>query len=345
MVVRIESRPPKGGFLFMGANLSRASQVENVSTTLSAGITDVATSMDVGDATKLNYPSYLVIDRVDAAGTLKSTSLWEYVKVTNIVGGTLTIIRAQGGSTQQAHSSGAVVEAVMTAALQEEYYNAFNPEHTAIGGHVMSQATIAYLENARMAVSSICSIVYSELRRVVVSSVASIARTYITDIYGTNATISVIQADTLIVASTASITLLNEGLQLSSLKRAVITSGVTTNSTSLIDLPGAVVTVSPTKASDLLIMFSATANNDIADKGVGFGIQVDGVSIDPPDGVNEGSIHGSAANLDQSYSWTALKSNVTAANHGVKVIYRVYGGSGVAEVSNGELIVIPFAKA
>jgi len=159
----------------MGANLSRASQVENVSTTLSAGITDVATSMDVGDATKLNYPSYLVIDRVDAAGTLKSTSLWEYVKVTNIVGGTLTITRAQGGSTQQAHSSGAVVEAVMTAALQEEYYNAFNPEHTAIGGHIMSQATIASLENKKLAITSVCSIVYAELRNLAVSSVASIA--------------------------------------------------------------------------------------------------------------------------------------------------------------------------
>ncbi len=142
----------------MGANISRASKQENVSTTLSAGITDIAATMDVSDASKLNYPSYLVIDRVDASGTLKSTSLWEYVKVTNIVGNTLTITRAQGGSTGQSHSSGAVVEAVMTAALQEEYYAAFNPEHTATGGHVMSTATIAYLENARMAVSSVASI-------------------------------------------------------------------------------------------------------------------------------------------------------------------------------------------
>ena len=142
----------------MAANLSRASKQENVSTTLSSGITDVASSMDVNDATKLNYPSYLVIDRVDAAGTLKVTSLWEYVKVTNIVGSTLTITRAQGGSTQQSHSSGAVVEAVMTAALQEEYYNAFNPEHTAAGGHIMSNATILALENATFANASQASI-------------------------------------------------------------------------------------------------------------------------------------------------------------------------------------------
>jgi len=140
------------------AGISRASSEENVSSTLSAGITDVAVTMDVGDASKLQSPCYLVIDRVDAAGTLKATSLWEYVKVTNIATNTLTITRAQGGSTGQAHSSGAVVEAVMTAALQEEYYAAFNPEHTATGGHIMSTATIAYLENVRMAVSSVASI-------------------------------------------------------------------------------------------------------------------------------------------------------------------------------------------
>ena len=98
--------------------------------------------MDVGDASKLQSPCYLVIDRVDAAGTLKATSLWEYVKVTNIATNTLTITRAQGGSTGQAHSSGAVVEAVSTAALQEEYFAALDPEHTSTGGHVISTPTI-----------------------------------------------------------------------------------------------------------------------------------------------------------------------------------------------------------
>lgn len=138
-----------------GADLSRASKQENVSTTLSAGITDVSSSMDVSDASKMNYPSYLVIDRVDSAGTVKNTSLWEYVKVTNISSNTLTITRAQGGSTAQAHSSGAVVEAVMTAALQEEYYAAFNPEHTATGGHIMSSATIATVVNTTLVGSAI----------------------------------------------------------------------------------------------------------------------------------------------------------------------------------------------
>lgn len=126
----------------MAAGLPRPSTDENISTTLSAGITDVAASMDVADASKIVAPCYLVIDRVDSAGTLKSTSLWEYVKVTNVASNTLTITRAQGGSTAQAHSSGAVVEAVMTSTFMEDWYNALNPEHTDTGGHVISTATI-----------------------------------------------------------------------------------------------------------------------------------------------------------------------------------------------------------
>jgi hypothetical protein len=150
----------------MSANLPRPSSDENISTTLSSGITDVATSMDVGDASKLAFPCYLVIDRVDSAGTLKATSLWEYVKVTNIAANTLTITRAQGGSTNQAHSSGAVVEAVITSSHFEDWYNALNPEHDSAGGHVVvgtmtvagmnlaSVATIAAVSMSRLDASN-----------------------------------------------------------------------------------------------------------------------------------------------------------------------------------------------
>lgn len=127
----------------MAANISRPSVDENISTSLSSGITDVASSMDVGDASKIVAPCYLVIDRVDSAGALKATSLWEYVKVTNVASNTLTITRGQGGSTAQAHGSGAVVEAVVTSSMFEEWYAALNPEHTDTGGHVISTATIS----------------------------------------------------------------------------------------------------------------------------------------------------------------------------------------------------------
>jgi hypothetical protein len=136
----------------MAAGIPQVPSVENVSTTLSAGITDSASTMSVADASNLTFPCYLVIDRVDASGTVKSTSLWEYVKVTNISGNDLTITRGQGGSTQQSHSSGAVVEAVITAAHFEEWYDVLNPEHTAAGGHVITGTmTVAGMNLASVA--------------------------------------------------------------------------------------------------------------------------------------------------------------------------------------------------
>lgn len=143
----------------MPAGISRPSVDENISTTLASGITDVATSMDVSDASKIVSPCYLVIDRVDSAGTLKATSLWEYVKVTNVAGNTLTITRAQSGSTGQAHSSGAVVEAVVTSAMFEEWYTALNTEHDSAGGHVITgNMTIAGMNLASVATIAIAQI-------------------------------------------------------------------------------------------------------------------------------------------------------------------------------------------
>lgn len=142
-----------------GAGLPRPSSVENVSSTLSSGITDVATSMDLADASNLVSPCYLVIDRVDASGTLKNTSLWEYVKVTNIASNTLTITRGVNGSTNQSHSSGAVVEAVVTSAHFEDWYNALNPEHDASGGHVIvGTMTVAGMNLASVATIAVAGI-------------------------------------------------------------------------------------------------------------------------------------------------------------------------------------------
>lgn len=162
-----------GGFFIgiMSAGLPKPSLDENISTTLSSGITDVATSMDVADASKIASPCYLVIDRVDSSGTLKATSLWEYVKVTNVAGNTLTITRSQGGSTGQAHSSGAVVEAVVTSTMFEDWYNVLNPEHDSAGGHVIvGTATVA-----GMNLASTATIADASFKTINVSSQASIS--------------------------------------------------------------------------------------------------------------------------------------------------------------------------
>lgn len=143
----------------MSANIPKPSLDENISTTLASGITDVASSMDVSDASKIVAPCYLVIDRVDSSGTLKATSLWEYVKVTNVASNTLTITRAQGGSTGQAHGSGAVVEAVVTSSMFEDWYNALNPEHDSAGGHVIvGTMTVAGMNLASVATIAVASV-------------------------------------------------------------------------------------------------------------------------------------------------------------------------------------------
>lgn len=143
----------------MAAGLSRASTQENVSSTLSSGITDVATTITVADASKFNYPSHLVIDRVDSSGTVKATSLWEYVKVTNIAGNDLTVTRdTVYGTTPQSHSAGAIIEAVQTAEQMEEYYAALNPEHTSTGTHVISgAASIVKVDGVQAGFSSLVS--------------------------------------------------------------------------------------------------------------------------------------------------------------------------------------------
>lgn len=136
----------------MPAGIPRPSVTENVSSTLSSGITDVATTITVADATGFVAPCYLMIDRVDSAGALKSTSLWELVKVTSISSNDLTVTRAQNGTTGQSHSSGAIIEAVVSSAMFEEWYSVLNPEHDSAGGHVITGTmTVAGMHLASVA--------------------------------------------------------------------------------------------------------------------------------------------------------------------------------------------------
>lgn len=137
----------------MTANLPQSPSSENVSSTLSSGISDVATTITIGDASNFTYPGYYVIDRVDASGTVKDSSLWEYIKVTNISGNDLTATRGVN-STNQAHSSGAVIEAVVTAEHFADWYAALNPEHTSTGGHVI----VGTMTIAGMNLSSVATI-------------------------------------------------------------------------------------------------------------------------------------------------------------------------------------------
>lgn len=169
----------------MAAGITRPSVTENVSTTLSAGITDIATTISVTDATGFVAPCYLMIDRVDSAGSLQSTSFWELVKVTSIASNDLTVTRAQNGTTGQAHSSGAIIEAVVSSAMFEEWYTVLNTEHDSAGGHVITGTmTVAGMNLA--SVATIASGAFTTLKTadLALTSQASLARLQITSSLG-----------------------------------------------------------------------------------------------------------------------------------------------------------------
>ena len=91
----------------------------NAVSTLSAGISNSATSLSVASASSfptLGASDYTYVTLAEAS----NSSAFEIVKVTAISGTTFTIVRAQQSTTARAFSSGDKVELRVTAALLEE---------------------------------------------------------------------------------------------------------------------------------------------------------------------------------------------------------------------------------
>lgn len=76
---------------------------------LNSGVT---ASLTLNNATSIqNLPGVLVVDRVDAGGTEKTAAEREFIIYTGVSGSTLTgLTRGQAGSSDQDHSTGAIVE-------------------------------------------------------------------------------------------------------------------------------------------------------------------------------------------------------------------------------------------
>jgi hypothetical protein len=85
-----------------------------VSTTLSSGISNSATSMTVGSVSgfPVSFPYYLALDRLNVS--------MEVVEVTAAVGTLLTITRAASSTSAVAHSAGAAVEHVAPAVFYSD---------------------------------------------------------------------------------------------------------------------------------------------------------------------------------------------------------------------------------
>lgn len=94
----------------MAANLFKVGTSNAFSTTLNGTITDSANAVTLTTVSGLQYPGVIVLDRVDSNGTATPVAR-EYISFTGITGSQLTgVVRGLGGSSAQAHNSGAVVE-------------------------------------------------------------------------------------------------------------------------------------------------------------------------------------------------------------------------------------------
>lgn len=133
-----------------------------VSTSLNGSITDSGDTITVNDATKLQAPGYIVIDREDGNGTA-TPSAREVVYFTGKSGNDLTgCQRGADGSTARSHNSGALVETVPTVGM-------YNSLATAVSASVDEGGTGLHVSNA-----TVTGIV--QAARFVGSSIASIAR-------------------------------------------------------------------------------------------------------------------------------------------------------------------------
>ena len=159
----------------MTARLLESSSQNATQTTLNGTINDTVTTVTLTSVSNLVAPGVLVIDRQDGSGN-DTPSKREYITFTGISGSDLTgVTRAVAGSTAQSHSSGALVESILTATHWSDLVDFLQTEHDSAGKHVISKATITYTETIRLAVTSIASVARIQSRQLVSTSVASIA--------------------------------------------------------------------------------------------------------------------------------------------------------------------------
>jgi hypothetical protein len=83
-----------------------------------------------------NKKGLFVVDRIDTGGVEKDAALREYVTFDNVSGSTVTgLTRGLGGTTDQDHATGAVVEFVSDVVQQQAFIDTFLAEHGTSGVH------------------------------------------------------------------------------------------------------------------------------------------------------------------------------------------------------------------
>lgn len=83
-----------------------------------------------------NLKGLFVVDRIDTSGAEKNASLREYISFAGTSGSTVTtLVRGLGGTTDQDHAIGAVVEFVNDIVQQQAILDTITAEHSTAGVH------------------------------------------------------------------------------------------------------------------------------------------------------------------------------------------------------------------
>lgn len=126
----------------MAAKLWNVSTSNAFSTTLNGTVNQGDNTITLTSVTGLQAPGTLCIDRVDSNGTSTPT-IREYITYTGISTNTLTgVTRGLGGSSDQSHTSGAVVEENFSITHWGDMREFLLVSHDAAGKIITSTATI-----------------------------------------------------------------------------------------------------------------------------------------------------------------------------------------------------------
>jgi hypothetical protein len=107
--------------------------------------------LDVGETTSValnnttniqNKPGVFIVNRIDSSGDALAAAKREYIKFDAVSGNTLTgLTRARGGSTDQDHAVGSVVEFLPDVVQQQAILDTIEAEHNTDGTHDAITAT------------------------------------------------------------------------------------------------------------------------------------------------------------------------------------------------------------
>lgn len=117
------------------ARMYEAPTENAVQTTLDGQVSQGATSITLADASGLGDSGVICVDRIDVGTEEATPTKREYISYTGKSTNTLTgCSRGLGGSTDQVHNDGALVESVPDVVWAKSVYDSFNTEHDASDG-------------------------------------------------------------------------------------------------------------------------------------------------------------------------------------------------------------------